>query len=168
MRSPLEESATRPTSGHQTARDLHLADQPLFANPRAILERSCRHGLLDARFKRLGTAGRSILAAAQDMAGADGEDPGHGEPGLGRSASRRITRPPTARNDGFAFLDLPGHLAEGVNTVGRLVDGEPEARALDQLLIHEFLFLDDRRLEFSDPGNVERLGLVENAVSLRN
>ena len=61
---------------------------------------------------------------------------------------------------------LPGHLAERVNAVGRLVDGEPMLRALDQFFVDELLFLDDRGFKFADPGNVERLGLVENRCFL--
>ena len=60
------------------------------------------------------------------------------------------------------LVDLPTHLAEGVDAVGGFIEGEPVERALCQHAIHIFLFLHDCGLEFADAGKVEILGGVED------
>src|SRR5262249_24970920 len=142
--------------------DLAMVDHSLLTNARAVLERAGRYGFFDARLNYLGAARRSVLAAAQDITGADRQDSGHGETWFGGGAARRLTCSPGSSKDGFAFVDLPAFLTERMDAVGRSVDGKPEARPLDELFVHKLLFLHDRGLEPADVGNVEGLGLVED------
>jgi len=72
-----------------------------------------------------------------------------------RSRPIEFARSPSACENRLAFLDLPTHFAEGIDAVGRLIEGKPIERALCQDAIEIFFFLHNSGLEFADAGNIE-------------
>src|SRR5262249_56575559 len=108
-------------------------EQTVPATPAEFLERPRRNGYLDAGCEVLGAAIGHAPASVEEIAAADRESAGHQQARFGQAVAVDFTRPPRAGENRFAFLvDLPTHLAEDIDAVGALIDGEPVERALCQ------------------------------------
>src|SRR5262249_59256410 len=113
--------------------DVFRAEQPRRATRAGVFERPRRTRYLDAGFDVLGAAIGHAPAAVEEITAADRESAGHQQARFGQAVAVDFTRPPRAGENRFAFLvDLPTHLAEDIDAVGALIDGEPVERALCQ------------------------------------